>query len=244
MVREGSLRIAARARERAGSGRWGKPGFAGNRDIAAGGREGGLPGRSVPRRTPAAPGPALTATALALVLIACSPTEVTFTSGPSPTSEVAGATQVNDGSDEEAGPCAADQLIAEITRWEGAAGSRIALVGVTNNSTNLCILEGPPGAALLDPGGTVLIASNEDVGGAPDVELPSGEKAQLVVAVGNWCNDPPPQPVSIGLTMPDGAKLTAGPAAGVTFEPPPCNGPGQPPTISVQPESWSLQSES
>jgi hypothetical protein len=158
---------------------------------------------------------------------------------------VAGATQVNDGSndgsDDEAGPCAADQLVAEITRWEGAAGSRIAMVGVTSVSPKLCILEGPPAAALLDPAGSVLVASTDDVGGGPDVELPPGKKAELLVAVANWCNDPPPQPVSIGLTMPDGAKLTASPAAGVTFEPPPCNGPGQPPTISVQPESWSLQ---
>lgn len=150
---------------------------------------------------------------------------------------------MNDGSDDEAGPCAADQLVAEISSWEGAAGSRIALVAVTSVSPKLCILEGPPSAALLDAGGTVLVASTDDVGGGPDVELPPGERAQLFVAVANWCNDPPPQPVSIGLTMPDGAKLTASPAAGVTFDPPPCNGPGQPPTISVQPESWSLQSE-
>jgi hypothetical protein len=158
---------------------------------------------------------------------------------------VAGATHLGEGrDDEETGPCAADQLIAEITRWEGATGSRIALVGVTNDSANLCILEGPPAAALLDPGGTILIASNGDVGGAPDVDLPTGKEAQLFVAVGNWCNQPPPEPVSIGLTMPDGARLVARPADGVAFDPPPCNAPGQPATISVQPESWSLQADS
>jgi hypothetical protein len=86
----------------------------------------------------------------------------------------------------------------------------------------------------------ILVGSKGAVGGAPDVELLSGEDAQLFVAVGNWCNDPPRPPVSIGLTMPDGATLIVPPAPGIAFEPPPCNGPGQPATITVQSESWMI----
>ena len=138
------------------------------------------------------------------------------------------------------GACTADQLAGEISAWEGAAGSRIAWVVVTNGGAEPCVLTGPPAAVLVDGSGTILVASSGEVGGAPDVELLAGDDAQLLVAIENWCNDPPRPPVSIGLTLPGGAQLVAPPADGVLFDPPPCNGPGQPATISVQPESWTI----
>jgi len=45
--------------------------------------------------------------------------------------------------------------------------------------------------------------------------------------------------VAIGLTLPSGGQIVAQPDAGVTFDPPPCNGPGQPLTIEVQKDSWT-----
>jgi hypothetical protein len=135
--------------------------------------------------------------------------------------------------------CGGNQLAGAITAWEGAAGSRIGTVIVTNNSQDACRLAGPPGAALIDGSGTVLAASSGPVGGAANLELPAGARAQLLIAVANWCNDPPRPPVSIGLTLPDGTRLVVEPAAGGAFEPPPCNGPGQPASIEVQPEGWT-----
>jgi hypothetical protein len=110
---------------------------------------------------------------------------------------------------------------------------------VTNTGSNPCALAGPPRAALIDGSGTVLVASTGPVGGGADVELAAGAGARLLVAVANWCVDPPRAPVSIGLTMPDGSQLVVEPAAGGTFEPPPCNGPGLPASIEVQPEGWT-----
>jgi hypothetical protein len=135
--------------------------------------------------------------------------------------------------------CRPDQLSASITAWEGAAGSRIATIEARNSGTDSCTLGGPPAASLLDRGGQVLVASSEPAGGASDHDLAAGQSARLFVGVANWCNDPPQEPVSIGLTMPDGQQLVVPSAAGVSFEPPPCNGPNQPATISVQPESWT-----
>ncbi len=43
----------------------------------------------------------------------------------------------------------------------------------------------------------------------------------------------PPRSVAIGLTLSSGGQIVAQQEAGVTFDPPPCNGPGQPPTISA-----------
>lgn len=140
------------------------------------------------------------------------------------------------------GTCSAGQLALSLDSWEGAAGARIATITGTNVGETDCILEGPPGPSLLDGTHSVLIGSAGVVGGAPDISLQPGQLAHLLVSAQNWCAPPPRPPVSIGLTMPDGSVLIAEPAAGVDFEPPPCNGPGQPARIEVSPESWSLQS--
>ena len=109
-----------------------------------------------------------------------------------------------------------------------------------NNGQSECALEGPPGASLVDGAGTVLIGSTGIVGGGRSLPLMPGFGARLLVSVHNWCNDPPRDPVSIGLTMPNGTALVAAPASGIAFESPPCMGPGQPATIEVSPESWTL----
>lgn len=109
-----------------------------------------------------------------------------------------------------------------------------------NNGPAACTLEGPPGASLIDGAGTVLIGSTGIVGGGRSLSLMPGFGAQILISVHNWCNDPPRGPVSIGLTLPNGSALVAMPGSGVDFESPPCMGPGQPATIEVAPESWTL----
>jgi hypothetical protein len=128
-----------------------------------------------------------------------------------------------------------------VANWEGVAGGRVAWVDVTNDGQDTCLLSGPPAAALVDGGGTVLVASTGPVGGGVDLELAAGETGQLFVSVHNWCADPPGPPVSIGLTLPSGGPILALPDEGVTFDPPFCAAPGQPATISVAPESWTTR---
>ena len=152
-----------------------------------------------------------------------------------PSPSPGGSTTASDGT------CGAGELALALDSWEGAAGARIATITGTNVGETDCILEGPPGPSLLDGAHNVLIGSAGVVGGAPDITLPPGRVVHLLVSAHNWCAPPPRPPVSIGLTMPDGSVLIAEPAAGVDFESPPCNGPGQPATIEVSPESWSLQ---
>jgi hypothetical protein len=241
VVREGVLRNAPRRSDRD------RPRARREADVAidreAGEGRGGrrLPSRSIPRRargTGFAASAAAASIALALLLTACGsapPTLSTRPATPPPSSPTPSGGSIVD----DLLPCPTDGLEAEIAAWDGAAGSRIARIEVTNGDA-ACVLEGPPSAALLDGAGAILLASNGPVGGADDVDAAAGGRIELYVSVGNWCDQPPRPPVSIGLTLPDGARLVAPPAAGVSFVPPPCNGPGQPATMSVQSESWTV----
>jgi Protein of unknown function (DUF4232) len=109
-----------------------------------------------------------------------------------------------------------------------------------NDSDASCTLGGPPGVSLLSGNGTILVASSGIVGGGPSVDLGPGDIAQLLVSVHNWCAAPPLQPIGIGITLPDGSQFVAAPGPDAQFAPPPCNGAGQPATIEVSPESWTL----
>jgi Protein of unknown function (DUF4232) len=247
MVQEGSIRVAPRAGDRARSSGRREPDITGDREASASRRGRRLSGRSLARRSRGAGKRTLATVALTLVLTACALPQVSAgprsPDAPTPTASAAAseaATESPPASDVADGSCTADRVSGAITTWEGAAGSRIAWVVVTNGGDVPCALAGPPAAVLVDGAGAILIASQGQVGGAESVELLPGDDAQLLVAVANWCDDPPRPPVSIGLTLPGGVQLVVPPADGVVFEPPPCNGPGQPATISVQEESWMI----
>jgi hypothetical protein len=131
-------------------------------------------------------------------------------------------------------------LTASIDVWEGAAGARIATISALNETDASCSLGGPPGASLLDGNGTILAASTGLVGGGPSIDLEAGSFAQVLVSVRNWCGAPPQGPIGVGLTLPDGSQIVAAPGPDAQFEPPPCNAPGQPTTIEVSSQSWTL----
>ena len=58
--------------------------------------------------------------------------------------------------------CVAKDLAALVTRWEGAAGHRIAMVTLTNDSSGDCTVQGTPEVELLGAHGRILIDSRTD----------------------------------------------------------------------------------
>jgi hypothetical protein len=128
------------------------------------------------------------------------------------------------------------RLTARIDHWEGAAGQRIATVELTNRGAGACRMERLPRVQLVDGGGTVLI----DSGPSPSDELvtvPPGGRATALVGVGNWCGPTPRAPISVAFAFSSGDRLVADPVSPTDLTLPPCNGPGAPATISMQP--WS-----
>jgi hypothetical protein len=131
--------------------------------------------------------------------------------------------------------CLAADLDGRILGWQGAAGSRIAEVEITNASASRCLVQGTPGLELVDGSGRVLIDSAAaGPSGQPHVAStdPSFELApegRLVteVQVSNYCGPAPTLPIDIALTLPSGGgRLVATPDTGVSSDEavPPCLG--------------------
>jgi hypothetical protein len=135
--------------------------------------------------------------------------------------------------------CEAVDLDASITRWEGAAGSRIAWLDVTNHGDAECLLGAPTAAKLLYSGEAVTVATTGTRPIGKNVDLGADQTERLMVRVANWCTAAPTKPVSVDLTLSTGAGFVAEPASGVTFDPPPCNGAGQPATMDIQADGWT-----
>ncbi len=135
--------------------------------------------------------------------------------------------------------CVTAHLAARITRWEGAAGHRIATVELRNTGPEPCAVPALMQPQLVDATGAVLIE------GAPPqapgtVTVPAGGTLTTLVQDGNYCRPAPLEPVTIAFILPSGAgrivaanESTTG-LSGV----PPCSGdPGSnaPGDIEMQP---------
>ena len=130
--------------------------------------------------------------------------------------------------------CSVDALAARITVWEGAAGSRIADVTVTNTSATACRLPATPSLALVDGSGTVLIEGHKTATGT--IRLGAATSVATLVAVSNYCGPRPTPPVRIAFELPTGSLLAAPPSP-TDATVPPCNGATVPASIEMQP--WS-----
>lgn len=141
--------------------------------------------------------------------------------------------------------CTSAQLTAVVTMWEGAMGSQIASIRLTNAASAACSLRGTPGLQLVDAGGHVLIDSKAaGADGLPHVSpgdravvLARDGSASTMVRVAEYCRSlTPVMPTTVAFLLPsDGGRLVArpGPGGGV----PPCNGsPGDP--GSIQMNGW------
>jgi hypothetical protein len=192
--------------------------------------------------------PSIALLAIALVLAACGssqasqrPSTTPHAPPPSPSASAmpsASASASAEPSPSEAS-CEAVDVNATITRWEGAAGSRIAWVDVDNASADECTLGAPTSAKLMDSLGQDLVTTTGSAPVGQDVPLGADQTARLLVQITNWCGAAPSKPVSVDLTLSTGATFVVEPATGVTFDPPPCNGPAQPATMDIQADGWT-----
>jgi hypothetical protein len=130
---------------------------------------------------------------------------------------------------------------------QGAAGSRVGSISLTNFSDKPCTLEGTPEIQLLDenlnpitsgvtfgttPAGWEADGSPEPAGW-PVVTLAPGDSASVRIDWSNWCPDGRAAPLwRVGIP----GSGTVDVINGMDSEtPPPCNGQGQPSTIDVGP---------
>ena len=123
--------------------------------------------------------------------------------------------------------CTNANLTAKVTGWEGAMGSQIATVKVTNTTTTNCRLRGTARLQLVDPAGHILIDSKTmGASGLPHVS--PGDKSWRMghlgwvttqVQVANYCGSVTAvDPTTIALYLPsNGGRIVAaaGPGGGV-----------------------------
>jgi uncharacterized protein DUF4232 len=131
--------------------------------------------------------------------------------------------------------CLGADLEATIVGWQGAAGSRIADIAITNTATHSCFVRGTPGLQLVDATGRVLIDSTTAGPSGqprvtptdPSLELAPGGQVRTEVRVSNYCGPTPEPPIDIALTLPSGGgQFIAKAATGISSADavPPCLG--------------------
>ncbi len=132
-------------------------------------------------------------------------------------------------------PCVTADLTARITIWEGAAGSRIATVTMTNDSSRSCLLAAQWTPQLVDGSGTILIDGDAPKGSVPVLTIDPGVVVTTLVQTTNYCGTDPVAPVTIALVQNVGSRVVAEPFSATDVTLPPCNGPGQPAAIEMHP---------
>jgi hypothetical protein len=133
------------------------------------------------------------------------------------------------------GLCGPDNVSAQITMWEGAAGHRIADVEVTNAGSEACTLPAVAKPQLLDGNGEVLIDGSSPTS-SPIIELAPGAVLRTLVQAGNYCGPDPAPPVSVAFVLSDGGSIVADAVSPTDVTVPPCLGPaGSAGTIEMQP---------
>ena len=169
--------------------------------------------------TSPSPTPSLAATATA--------TASATASASAPASATATATATGGGA------CTPDDLALTGGAWGAAAGSRGAEVSVENRGSAACTLPASPSVALLDAAGTAMIESPPPAD-EPGPTLEPGGVTTFAILFSNWCDTATALPLhvvvrsgSAGIPIP-GLDMTAG-------DVPPCNGPGQPASLSANP---------
>ncbi len=136
------------------------------------------------------------------------------------------------------GLCDASNLVAAITSWTGAAGSRIAEVSLHNTGLSTCETPALDQAQLLGPDGSILIGGSPTSSPAQLVMSPDAI-LRTMIRVSDYCGPAVTSgPVTVAFLLGNGAgRVVANPwnptdLSGV----PPCNSaPGTPGSIEMQP---------
>jgi hypothetical protein len=128
--------------------------------------------------------------------------------------------------------CVASDIVATGGPWGGAAGSRGSDIVVENRGAAPCLLPAAPTIAVVDQAGTVLLTSAPPPSGAGP-ELAAGGSVGFSLLLGNWCDDSVNLPLHFRLALASGGIDIAALTAATVDDLPPCNGPGQPATLSA-----------
>jgi hypothetical protein len=126
---------------------------------------------------------------------------------------------------ELANACPIGDLDAHITRWEGAAGHRIATVEVQNVGGNSCAIWTLAAPRLVDDAGRILIDGR--MAGTPvPLTLAPNAVATTLVEDANYCGPAAVEPATVAFAFIDGRVLGArpDPTPGSLGGIPPCNG--------------------
>ena len=152
-------------------------------------------------------------------------------SSPSPTDPAASATAAS----ASGGACRPEDVDARITQWEGAAGSRIADVELTNTGSRACGLERMAKPQLVGGNGDVLIDGARPAGSTVIAFAP-GDVLKTLVRASNYCGPSAQRWVSVAFVTSYDALFVATPLTPTDTTLPPCNGaPGSAGTIEMQP---------
>ena len=168
-------------------------------------------------------------TAVAVLAVACTTTTTPTPPAPASSSPAPAGTASPAGG---GAVCAPADLALVSGGWSAAAGSRGADVSVENRGATACELPAGPAVAILDASGRQLLESAPT--DAPGPSLDPGAVATFTVLFSNWCEEAAALPLHVALRAGDAAIPV--PDLDLTADDlPPCNGPGQPPTISANP---------
>lgn len=130
--------------------------------------------------------------------------------------------------------CDPERLVVAITGWDGAAGSRTATVTLRLTGADSCTIDALWRPQLVDGSGRVRIEGGV-VRDTVTIELRAGETLTTLAQASNDCAPPPVPPVTLAFVLGDGSRVIAAPPTPDDITTPPCNGPGQPGSISMQP---------
>ncbi len=149
---------------------------------------------------------------------------------PSAVTPTSGATQA-------VGPCTTADIDATAGPLGGAAGSRGADVVVRTSGGVSCRLPTSPVVAVVDPAGNVLLNSRLPLTSDGPTIQPT-ESLLFSFQLSNWCDRSATMPLRFLLAL-AGGSLEIGGLTMAADDLPPCNGPGQPASISTT--DWQHQ---
>lgn len=128
--------------------------------------------------------------------------------------------------------CTSAEIQATGGPWGGAAGSRGSDVVVQNVGSAPCLLPAAATIALVDPGGTAVL-SNTPAQAGSGPEVAPGAAVGFSLLIGNWCDGSVALPLRVQLALAGDAVDVGGLSVATTDDLPPCNGPGEPATLST-----------
>jgi hypothetical protein len=176
---------------------------------------------------------ALTVVVVALFLGACgNPPSPSPSAAASATPSAAASSAAPTATATAVAACASGDLQVTGGPWGGAAGSRGSDIVVENVGTAACLLPAAATVALVDEAGTVLLTNAPpEAGSGP--ELAPGATTGFSVVFGNWCDQGVALPLHLELALSGDTADIDGLTVATSDDLPPCNGPGDPATLST-----------